>query len=205
MLVMRLWPSLAGPWPRCRRPPSVAKDTAVRGMPWSGLWPGLGLSPAPARPPCPPCRAAYGVFLARRAYARVRGWSWPGLARGLGEVSGVSGRSPPGGVVRPVARVEVWTSWPWWWISGTPPPASRPSRSRRCPAAPGGIQSPALPGPRPGPAVPRRARPCRRRPLAGGPPRGPGGRVARSASRRECPSPHPVRSGAPRPPLSVRL
>ena len=44
----------------------------------------------------------------------------------------------------------------------SPPPASRPSRSRRCPAAPGGIQSPALPGPRPGPAVRRRARPCRR-------------------------------------------
>ena len=83
----------------------------------------------------------------------------------------LSGRPLPGGRVRLVARVDVWTSWPWWWISGTPPPASRPTRSRRCPAAPGGVhspaagvraQSPALPGTRPGPAVRRRARPCRR-------------------------------------------
>ena len=162
MLVMRLWPSLAGPWPRCRRSPPVAKASRRLGHAMGmGLWPG----PAwlwPGLPwPGPPCPAAWWVNLDQCAGARVRGWSWPGLARGLGEVSGVSGRSPPGGVVRLVARVDVWTSWPWWWISGTPPPASRPSRSRRCPAAPGGIQSPALPGPRPGPAVPRRARPCR--------------------------------------------
>ena len=249
MLVMRLWPSLAGPWPRCRRSPPVAKHPAVMASglarPWAGLVlacprlrPGSGPGPAlPGRAALPPVRCHLD---GNDAGARVRGWVWPDLARGLGEVAsrsrvgpgcprcwpggaagrgldefaGVSGRSPPGGVVRLVALVDVWTSWPWWWISGTPPPSSRLSRSRRCPAAPGGVhspaagvraQSPALPGTRPGPAVRRRARPCRRRrSLAGGPPRGPGGRATRSASRRECPSPHPVRSGAPRNPHADR-
>ena len=165
MLFMRLWPSLAGPWPRCRRSPPVAKLAAVWGTPWAGLWPGpawLWPGSGPASP-SPPVRFRRRVQRARdatqaRACGAGPGPVWP-VAWARFPAS--PGGRPPGGVVRLVARVDVWTSWPWWWISGTPPPASRPSRSRRCPAAPGGIQSPALPGPRPGPAVRRRARPCR--------------------------------------------
>ena len=172
MLVMRLWPSLAGPWPRCRRPPSVAKDTAVRGMPWaSGLlawsWPVSG--PGPAWPaPCPVRCRLRGKSRAtcRRARAGLvlaRSGPWPG--RGFRRLREVAPwwRGPPRGPGRGLDVLalvvdlgDASTS-----LEAVPLPAL-PSGSRRHPV-PGAPRPPTGPSrPPKGAPVPAAASACRR-------------------------------------------